>query len=259
MKAKKIIDFLEEKYPKSNAEEWDNVGLLVGNINKDIKKIQLSIDATEKAIEYAVENGINMIITHHPLIFKPLKSIVISELLGRKIIKLIENEINLYSIHTNLDSSKDGLNDYILELLDVKKYKIIDVNENNETAGIGRMYSLEEKKTVSEYVDFIKEKMKIKNVRIISSNIKTEIKKIALINGSGMGYWRKVKSLGADLFITGDISYHDALDAKESGLHLIDIGHFESENCFSELLKKKLEEMGLEISIFNDGPIFENY
>ena len=91
MKAKKIIDFLEEKYPKSNAEEWDNVGLLVGNINKDIKKIQLSIDATEKAIEYAVENGINMIITHHPLIFKPLKSIVISELLGRKIIKLIEN------------------------------------------------------------------------------------------------------------------------------------------------------------------------
>ena len=163
MKAKKIIDFLEEKYPKSNAEEWDNVGLLVGNINKDIKKIQLSIDATEKAIEYAVENGINMIITHHPLIFKPLKSIVISELLGRKIIKLIENEINLYSIHTNLDSSKDGLNDYILELLDVKKYKIIDVNENDETAGIGRMYSLEEKKTVSEYVDFIKEKMKIKN------------------------------------------------------------------------------------------------
>ena len=69
----------------------------------------------------------------------------------------------MYSIHTNLDSSKDGLNDYILELLDVKKYKIIDVNENDETAGIGRMYSLEEKKTVSEYVDFIKEKMKIKN------------------------------------------------------------------------------------------------
>ena len=104
MKAKKIIDFLEEKYPKSNAEEWDNVGLLVGNINKDIKKIQLSIDATEKAIEYAVENGINMIITHHPLIFKPLKSIVISELLGRKIIKLIENEIKNKLDSNNIES-----------------------------------------------------------------------------------------------------------------------------------------------------------
>lgn len=101
--------------------------------------------------------------------------------------------------------------------------------------------------------------MKIKNVRVISNDLKSEVKKIALINGSGMSYWRKVKSLGADLFITGDISYHDALDAKESGLHLIDIGHFESENCFSELLKKNLEEIGLEVLIFNDGPVFENY
>lgn len=259
MITKKIINFLEEKYPRSNAEEWDNVGLLVGNMDKEIKKIQISIDATEKAVDYAVENGIDMIVTHHPLIFKPLKSIVMSELPGRKIIKLIENGINLYSIHTNLDSSKYGLNDYILELLKVKKYKIIDINENDETAGIGRIYSLDEKITISNYADFIKDKMKIENVRIISSNIEAEIKKVALINGSGMSYWRKVKSLGADLFVTGDISYHDALDAKETGLHLIDIGHFESENCFSELLKKKLEEIGLEILIFNDGPVFENY
>ncbi|MDU1911749.1 Nif3-like dinuclear metal center hexameric protein [Fusobacterium sp.] len=259
MITKKIINFLEEKYPKDNAEEWDNVGLLVGDNNKDIKKIQISIDATEKAIDYAVKNEIDMIITHHPLIFKPLKSIVMSELPGRKVIKLIKSGINLYSIHTNLDSSKSGLNDYILELLEIKEYKIIDINENDEMAGIGRIYSLDNKITISEYADFIKEKMKIKNVRIISSDIETNIKKIALINGSGMSYWRKVKSLGAELFITGDISYHDALDAKEAGLNLIDIGHFESENCFSELLKEKLREMGLEISIFNDGPIFENY
>lgn len=259
MITKDIINFLEEKYPRSNAEDWDNVGLLVGNNKKEIKRVQLSIDATENAIDYASDNDIDMIVTHHPLIFKPLKSIVMSEVSGRKIIKLIENGINLYSMHTNLDSSKDGLNDYILELLEVKKYKIIDMNEKDETAGIGRMYSLEEKVSIFQYADFIKEKMKIKNVRIISSDIKSEVKKIALINGSGMSYWKKVKSLGADLFVTGDISYHDALDAKESGLHLIDIGHFESENCFSELLKKNLKEMGLEVEVFNDGPVFENY
>lgn len=259
MITKDIINFLEEKYPRSNAEEWDNVGLLVGNNKKDVKKIQLSIDATEKAVDYAAQNNVDMIVTHHPLIFKPLKSIVMSELSGRKIIKLIENGLNLYSVHTNLDSSKDGLNDYILELLEVKKYKIIDINANDETAGIGRMYTLEEKITILEYADFIKTKMKIKNVRVISNDLKSKVKKIALINGSGMSYWRKVKSLGADLFITGDIGYHDALDAKESGLHLIDIGHFESENCFSELLKKNLEEIGLEVLIFNDGPVFENY
>ena len=259
MIAKEIIGYLEERYPKGNAEEWDNVGLLVGDNNKKIKKIQLSIDATEKAVNHAIENGVDMIVTHHPLIFKPLKSIVTSELSGRKIIKLIENGINLYSMHTNLDSSKDGLNDYILEVLGVKKYKIVDTSENDEAVGIGRMYSLEEKAKVFEYANFIKEKMQIKNVRMISNNMESEIKKIALINGSGMSYWRKVKSLGAELFITGDIGYHDALDAKESNLHLIDIGHFESENCFSELLKRKLGEIGLEIIIFNDGPIFENY
>lgn len=259
MITKDIINFLEEKYPRSNAEDWDNVGLLVGNNKKEIKRVQLSIDATENAINYASDNDMDMIITHHPLIFKPLKSIVMSEVSGRKIIKLIENRINLYSMHTNLDSSKDGLNDYILELLEVKKYKIIDMNEKDETAGIGRIYSLEERVSISQYADFIKEKMKIKNVRIISSDIKSEVKKIALINGSGMSYWRKIKSLGADLFVTGDISYHDALDAKESGLHLIDIGHFESENCFSELLKRNLKEMGLEVVVFNDGPVFENY
>ncbi|MDH6459498.1 dinuclear metal center YbgI/SA1388 family protein [Fusobacterium sp. PH5-7] len=259
MITKDIINFLEEKYPRSNAEEWDNVGLLVGNNKKDVKKIQLSIDATEKVVDYAAQNNVDMIVTHHPLIFKPLKSIVMSELSGRKIIKLIENGLNLYSIHTNLDSSKDGLNDYILELLEVKKCKIIDINANDETAGIGRMYTLEEKITILEYANFIKTKMKIKNVRVISNDLKSKVKKIALINGSGMSYWRKVKSLGADLFITGDIGYHDALDAKESGLHLIDIGHFESENCFSELLKKNLEEIGLEVLIFNDGPVFENY
>ena len=96
MITKDIINFLEEKYPKSNAEDWDNVGLLVGNNKKEIKKVQLSIDATENAINYATDNDIDMIITHHPLIFKPLKSIVMSEVSGRKIIKLIENRINLY-------------------------------------------------------------------------------------------------------------------------------------------------------------------
>lgn len=177
MITKDIINFLEEKYPRSNAEEWDNVGLLVGNNKKDVKKIQLSIDATEKAVDYAAQNNVDMIVTHHPLIFKPLKSIVMSELSGRKIIKLIENGLNLYSIHTNLDSSKDGLNDYILELLEVKKYKIIDINANDETAGIGRMYTLEEKITILEYADFIKTKMKIKNVRVISNDLKSEVKK----------------------------------------------------------------------------------
>lgn len=256
---KDIINMLEEKFPKANAEEWDNVGLLVGGLKQEVKKVQLSIDATEKSVEFAKINGSNMIITHHPMIFKPIKSVTSMDSTGRKIIKLIEEHIALYAMHTNLDSSKNGLNDYVLQLLEVEESKIIDINEKDETAGIGRIYTLSSEKTINEYADFVKEKLKIKNIRMISNDKNKKIKKIALINGAGMSYWRKVKSLGVDLFITGDISYHDALDARESGLELLDIGHFESENCFTEILKEELEKLGLEVIVFNDGPIFEIY
>lgn len=259
MLLKDIINSLEEKFPKYNAEEWDNVGLLVGSQKQKIKKVQLSIDATEKGIEFAGANGVDLIVTHHPMIFKPIKSVTTVDSTGRKIINLIEKKIALYAMHTNLDSSKDGLNDYVLEKLEVKKAKIIDINEKDESAGIGRIYTLSSEKTICEYADFVKEKLNIKNIRVISEDKEKSIKKIALINGAGMSYWRKVKSLGADLFITGDISYHEALDARESGLNLLDIGHFESERCFTEILKKELEKLGLEVIVFNDGPVFEIY
>lgn len=259
LKVKDIIGNLEKKYPKANAESWDNVGLIVGKLNQEVRKVQLSLDTTDKVIENAIKNSADLIITHHPMIFKPVKTITTMDNLGRKIIKLIENNKSLYAMHTNLDSSKDGLNDYILNLLEVENSKVIDVNELDNEVGIGRLYTLSKEMNIDEYATFVKNSLKIKNIRIISENREKIIKKVALINGSGMSYWRKVKSLGADLFITGDIGYHDALDAKEAGINVFDIGHFESENCFVELLRKDIEGMGIEVITFNDGPVFEIY
>lgn len=259
LKVKDIIGNLEKKYPKANAESWDNVGLIVGKLNQEVRKVQLSLDATDKAIENAIKNSADLIITHHPMIFKPVKTITTMDNLGRKIIKLIENNKSLYAMHTNLDSSKDGLNDYILNLLEVENSKVIDVSEFDNEVGIGRLYTLSKEMNIDEYATFVKNSLKIKNIRIISENREKIIKKVALINGSGMSYWRKVKSLGADLFITGDIGYHDALDAKEAGINVFDIGHFESENCFVELLRKDIKGMGIEVITFNDGPVFEIY
>ena len=259
LKVKDIIGNLEKKYPKANAESWDNVGLIVGKLNQEVRKVQLSLDATDKAIENAIKNSADLIITHHPMIFKPVKTITTMDNLGRKIIKLIENNKSLYAMHTNLDSSKDGLNDYILNLLEVENSKVIVVNEFDNEVGIGRLYTLSKEMNIDAYAPFVKNSLKIKNIRIISENREKIIKKVALINGSGMSYWRKVKSLGADLFITGDIGYHDALDAKEAGINVFDIGHFESENCFVELLRKDIKGMGIEVITFNDGPVFEIY
>ena len=259
MMVKDIIKIFEEKYPLKNAEDWDNVGLMIGNRKDTVKKIQLSIDATEKAIDYAIENNVDMVVTHHPMIFKGIKNIDYSTVLGRKIIKVIENKMSVYSMHTNLDASKFGLNDYVAHLLGALNTKIVDENIDEENTGIGRVYTLEKKMYLKDYADFIKSIFNIPHVRIIASDMDVLVGKVGVVNGSGMSYWRKIKSMGVDLLITGDIGYHEALDAKEAGLNLIDIGHFQSEICFTNLLKKELEDLNLEVIIYNDGPVFINY
>lgn len=259
MITQEIINRLEEKFPKNLAEDWDNVGLLVGDNKQDIRKIQVSIDATEKVIDHAIVNGVDMIITHHPFIFKGIKNINFSTSMGRKIRKLIKNDINIYSMHTNLDSANGGLNDYILNLLGIDDSKILDKNLVDENCGIGRIYKLKEECTVKEYIKILKEKLEVENLRVISTNLDKKIKKIGLINGSGMSYWRKAKSLGVDLFITGDVGYHEALDARENNLDVIDIGHFECEQHFAKLLKTYFEKMNIDVIIYNDEPTFKIY
>ena len=126
MKIKTLIKRLEKKFPKNMAESWDNIGLLVGDDNREITKVQISLDATEDVIDHAIEAGANLIITHHPIIFSGIKNVTSKNIMGRKLLKLIENKIAVYSMHTNLDSAETGLNQYICEKLGVKTSKILD-------------------------------------------------------------------------------------------------------------------------------------
>ena len=258
MITKDIIKELERVFPKDLEEERENVGLLIGDEKREVQKIQISLDATEKAIDKAIENGVDKIVTHHPMIFRAIKSIDYSTVLGRKIIKLIENKINLYTLHTNLDSALNGLNDYILKKLGIDEAKIVDENMNIESSGIGRVYKLIKNSTIEEYIQILKKNLEIESVRFIGDE-KRVVKKIALVNGTGMSYRKKAKKMGVDLFITGDVGYHEDSDAKEAGLNLIDIGHFEGEKCFADLLKEHFERLEIKSTIYNDGPVFKNY
>ena len=244
MKTRDIINILEKKFPKINAEEWDNIGLLIGDYDKEVKKIQFSLDATLESIENAISEKVDMLITHHPIIFKAIKDITEQNILGKKIRDLIKNNINVYAIHTNLDSSIDGLNDYILKKLGILEYKILDFDEE---------------KNLKDFIEELKLKLKILNLRVISNDLNKKIKKVALINGSAMSYWKKAKKEKVDLFITGDVGYHDALDALESGLNVIDFGHYESEHFFYEILIEELKDNGLGFLVFNREPIFKFY
>ena len=257
MKTRDIINILEKKFPKINAEEWDNVGLLIGDYNKEVKKIQFSLDATLESIENAISKKVDMIITHHPIIFKAIKDITEQNILGKKIRDLIKNDINVYAIDTNLDSSIDGLNDYILKKLGILEYKILDFDEE-KNCGIGRIFKLDEEKDLKKFIEELNLKLQISNLRVISNDLNKKIKKVALINGSAMSYWRKAKK-ESDLFITGDVGYHDALDALESGLNVIDFGHYESEHFFYEILIEELKDNDLEFLVFNREPVFKFY
>lgn len=256
MKLSKILKFLEEKFPLKHAEEWDNVGLMVGERNKEVKRVQLSLDLTQSNLDIAIENKIDLIITHHPLLFKPLKSITDDSILGKKIMKLIENKIAVYSMHTNLDSSREGLNDYFSKkVLNLENGKILDKFElNGVEFGIGRIYELNQETSQDVLIKKIKEKLKLETINFVKGNDKI-IKKVAIITGSGANYWRKAKREGADILITGDVKYHDALDAMEENFNILDVGHFESEWIFSELIKKMLEDnFDIYVTILNgDG------
>ncbi len=258
MKLKDVVKILEKKFPLKNAEEWDNVGLLIGDYNAEIKKIQFSLDATLESIENAKKNNVDLIITHHPIIFKSIKSLREQELLGKKIRELIKNDINVYTLHTNLDATRDGLNDYVLKKLNIENSKILS-KMTGEDAGIGRIFSLEKKVSLKDYIDFLKEKLKIKNLRFINKDLDKEIKKIAIINGSAMKYWREAKKEKVDLFITGDVTYHDGLDALENHLNVIDFGHYESEKFFYDIILEILEGYEIDYIIYNNETIFKYY
>lgn len=254
MKMKEWIRIFEEKYPKDLAEDWDNVGFLFGDPEKEIHKILFALDITYEVIAYATSCKADMIVTHHPFIFHPLKRISLEDDIGRKIFSLAKAGINVYTLHTNLDSQRPGLNDYLLEKIEIFDSKILDKREDG--TGIGRIFSWKEGKSLSEVEKLLKEKLQLPFLRVVAIDTEKKIFKIGFVNGSGMSYWKLAKAKDVDAFITGDVSYHDALDASESGMVIFDIGHFEAERFFVELLLRDLSEYAFSYEIFPGRSVF---
>ena len=257
-RVKDIIKIMEEFAPINLKEDFDNVGLMVGDKEKEVKKILLSLDCTLEVIEEAKEKDIDLIITHHPLLFRKPSSITTDTLTGKKIIELIKNDISLYSSHTNLDSASGGLNETIVNILGYESKELIEVNRNarNENEGLGRIIKLDKEISLDDLVKQVKEKLNINSLKIVKASEK--VKKIAVINGSGSSFFDMAYKKGADCIITGDTTYHFASDYKEMGVSIIDTGHFLSEwIVFLEVinkLKDKLSEVEIIISENSNDP-----
>lgn len=257
-KIKDIIRIMEEFAPKTLKEDFDNVGLMVGDRNKEVKKILLALDCTLDVIQEAKEKRVDLIITHHPLIFRKPSSITTDTLIGKKIIELIKNDISLYSSHTNLDSAENGLNETIVNLLGYSTNELIEVNKmaRNDNEGLGRIVRLEDFIKLEDLIEDIKEKLNVKSLKVVKGCEK--VKNIAIINGSGSDFFEKAYKKGADCIITGDTTYHYASDYKELGVSIIDTGHFSSEwIVFLEVINKltdKLQDIEILISTKSEDP-----
>lgn len=237
----KIIKYMNELAPEYLAEDWDNVGLLVGNKYSTVKKVLVALDCIDSVIDEAIELGANLIVTHHPLIFKPIKKIN-SDTLNGIIYKLIQNNISLYSAHTNFDIADGGTNDILANKLGLKNIEILDItDEGSKQYGIGRLGVLDKDTTFLEYAKNIKQILNLSSMNIIG-DIDKKIKKVALCTGSGSEYLVKAYEKGADLYISGDVKFHDAQKAQELGICWIDATHYASENIAMPILAKYLQE-----------------
>lgn len=242
MRCDEIIRLLEEDYPKAAAESWDNPGLLVGRMDREVKKIFVALDVTDETLEQAIAVGADMMITHHPLIFSALKQVNDQSFIGRRILKLIENRISYYAMHTNFDvRGMADINEQQLGLVDTEVLEVTGENDG-VPEGIGRVGSLTEETSLRQLAQAVKEGMQIPSV-LLYGDADRKVSRVAVSSGSGKSMVPAALAAKAEVLVTGDIDYHTAIDAKACGLSIIDAGHYGTEYCFIGFMKGKLEKM----------------
>ena len=234
-----VVKKIEQYYPVNYAMDWDNVGLLVGDRSQKINKIFITLDATDEVIDEAVKWGADLLLMHHPLIFRPLKRINSDDFIGRRLLKLIKNDIACYAMHTNYDVM--GMADLAAGYLDMKDAEVFEVTYKNEisgkTEGIGRCASLETPVTVKEYGEFVKKRFHIPNIKIFGEADRS-VSRIAVFPGSGKSAVGEAVKQGVELLVTGDIDHHEGIDAVAQGLVVIDAGHYGVEHIYIEDMKQ---------------------
>ena len=338
------------------AEEWDNVGLHAGDRNKEISRIMVALSPGEDAVNAAVEAGVDMLLTHHPLIFRSMKQINSDTATGRSLLKLIRNDVNLYCAHTNLDIAKDGVNDVLAQALELEQvkpladithdicykvvvyvpagyeeivrqamckagagcignysgctfqakgtgtflpgentnpfvgeagrmeyaeeyrletvvpqavlsavirameeahpyeevaYDVFRLENSGEDRGIGRVGQLKEAVSLAEFLDFTASKLSC-NHMTYHGDLSRQVKTVALCGGSGSSYMGAAKKAGADVYVTGDMRYHDAQAADEMDLCVVDAGHLRTERMIVDALAAFARKQGLEVIVFDE-------
>ena len=259
MKCSEIFEYLKRLYPPELAMDWDNSGFLLGRSDKEIKNVLVVLDITNEVLEYTQAKDIDLIVSHHPIIFSALKRVTDETLLGNYILNILKNDISVIAMHTNFDIAKGGMADIAEQKLSLSNTKPLEVTvtQDGKDFGIGKIGDLKKALSFDELLSLIKDTFNLKNLTVFGrENIKGNIKRIAISPGSGRGMYKYAHG-ETDVLITGDITHHEGLDAINEGICIIDATHYGLEHVFTEKIAKDLKKYS-ELNIFefkNTNPV----
>ncbi|MCI8282760.1 MAG: Nif3-like dinuclear metal center hexameric protein [Lachnospiraceae bacterium] len=247
MVCREIIEKLCQQSPEEYACGWDNTGLLAGSYQKEVRRIYVALDATDETVEEAVNLGADMLLTHHPLIFKGLKKVSSEDFIGRRIIELIKNDIAYYAMHTNFDIAV--MADLASQKLGLEEEEVLQVTATGDfgVVGIGKAGALSEALSLKGCIDLVKQVFEVDTVKVFAPVSFAEdwesfpVSKAAVCPGSGKSVIEDAKKAGAQVLITGDIDHHEGIDAAAQGMAVIDAGHYGLEKMFIPYMKEYLE------------------
>lgn len=253
VKVKDVFELLNKFAPVERKMDFDNVGLLVGDRESEVKKILVALDVTDDVVSEAILKKCDLIVSHHPLIFTAMKAVVQSDLTGRKVIELVKNGISVISMHTNLDVSHGGVNDTLAKQLGLKNIYCPypegkDGNEN--VYGLMRCGEYDSEITLDAFLKNVKETLGASGLRFTDAG--RNVRKVAVVGGAGNSEIMDAYLAGCDTYVTADVKHNGFIDAKELGMNLVDGGHFCTENgivdVLSDMISAEFNEITVEIS-----------
>lgn len=249
MTVQEIYEGLCARIPESLREAWDNDGLMCSaDTNTEVRRALVTLDVTEEVVDYAIKSGMNLILSHHPLIFRPIGAVTENDHIARKVIKLIQNNISVISLHTRADKVEGGVNDILADIIGIK-----DIQPFGE-GDLGRIGTLDEELSMEDFSYMVKDALGCDSVRVADAYI--PVSRVAMVGGDGKDFVKDALLSGADTYISGRISYNVMEEAVEMGINLIEAGHFFTEQpvttFFQSLLNRLDHSMYIEVISSNN-------
>lgn len=251
MKLESLISFLEELAPISFQDSYDNSGLILGSKNADISNVLVCLDVDDDALDHAIEQHCQMILSHHPVIFGGIKSFAEGSEEGDIVIKAIKNDLVLYGCHTNFDSTSGGLSDLLCKKLGIENIQVLEEKfslQFKEKHGNGRFGDIDPM-SGEAFLDIVKSRLSLDVIRYVGL-IPEKVSRVAVYNGSyDSNILEKLVSLNPIILVTGDLKYHAAQELRHKGIFTIDAGHYGTEKLFVKEMSKLLEARFPELTV----------